>query len=144
MRAPTAVDALARWLILATAGLGLLLVLPGDLFGPDPVLAVAGQPVTVANLVGLTVMFVAWVAFLVRLFTLGGECRADGTCRILLVGFVLTASGALLASAVGSVAVLVALTVPAVLAQVALAFRADLVNARRTIRRRRRLVGPGS
>lgn len=78
MPTPTAVDSLARWLVLALAGLGVLLVLPGDMFGSGAVLVVGALHATVANLIGLTIMAVASVAFLVRLVRLlaaGGGWR---------------------------------------------------------------------
>lgn len=78
MRTPTAVDALVRWMVLALAGLGVLLVLPRDMLGTGAVLVVGGLPVTAANLIGLTIMAVATVAFLVRLarlFASGGGSR---------------------------------------------------------------------
>lgn len=144
MRHPTAVNALAKWLILATAGLGLFLVLPREAFGPDAVLTIAGQPATAANLVGLGVMLAAWVSFLVRLVGLAAACRLDLGCRLLLGAFVVTAAGALVAAVIGSVVVLVALSVPAVLSQVAMAFRADELASRRPARVRRRLAASGS
>lgn len=144
MQHGTALEALVRWWVLAAAGLALVLVLPSDAFGADPVLTVAGIPTRPANLVGLAIMFAAWITFVVHLASLCGRCHHDAACRVLLAVFVVTGVGALVASAVATVAVLIGLTVPAVLAQVGLAFRADHLNARRPIRPRGRLAASGS
>lgn len=139
MRHPTAVEALVRWFVLAVAGFGLLLVLPADMLGWRPVLVIAGRPTTAAQLIGLGVMLVAWLRFLVQVFRLRGRCRFDPTCRVLFAVFAVTALGSCAAAFGDSVTLLVALAVPAVLAQVAFAVRADLVGRRRPAPVRRRL-----
>lgn len=144
MRQSTAVEALVRWLVLAAAGLALLLVLPSDAFGSDALVWVAGRPATAANMVGLGLMFVAWILFLVRLFTLRGNCRRDGVCRVLAGVFGVTAIAALVASAVGSVGLVVGFTIPALAAQIGMAVRADRVNARVLLGPRRRLAASRS
>lgn len=142
MRHPTAVEALARWFVLTMAGLGLLLVLPADLLGADPVLVIAGQPATKAHLIGLGIMFVAWVVFLVRLLVLGGHCVHDVMCRVVFALFVVLAIGSLAAAAFGTIASLVGSGLPAMLCQWILAYRADHITDRRPARGR--LVASGS
>ena len=143
MERPSAVEALVRWLVLAAAGVGLLLVLPDDLFGGERVLVLAGRPATAANLVGLSLMLVAWLRFLVELFSWRGDCRTDPVCRGLFVVFVVTAVGSCAAAASQSLSLLVTLALPAVLAQVALAVRADRVHgAPRAARARHRAAQP--
>ena len=73
MRSVSALDIMARWLAGSAAGIALLLVVPDDVFGPEPIIHfLSFLPTTRAHLIGLSVIVAAWVMFIVHLWQARG------------------------------------------------------------------------
>ena len=78
MRNPTALDAMARWLVLTLAGVGLFALIPGSSFAAPGFASTRWlfslHPV---QLVAVVMIIAAWVLFVVHLAVLGGPWMRD-------------------------------------------------------------------
>lgn len=84
MRTPSALDAMARWLVLTLAALGLFALVPGTSFAAPGFSSarwlVVGHPVQVGALV---MMALAWVLLVVHVLQWRARWRRDGVSVLL-------------------------------------------------------------
>lgn len=78
MRPFTAIDAMARWLVLTAVGAGLLALLPRDMLGTSLVLGTDAPPITASQCIGIVVIVLAWIQFVIHLIRLRGPWVRDG------------------------------------------------------------------
>lgn len=75
----SAIDVLARHLVLSSVGVALLFVLPNGAFGNDVILPFLGSSggITPAHLAGLAVILLAWGCFALRVAARSSTWRGD-------------------------------------------------------------------
>lgn len=136
MRCPSALDALARWLVLTLAGVGLLALFPVNTFGGRAVLVVAGvgsfNPIQV---LGVGMVVVAWLLFVAHVLSLRSPWWRDPAALVLAAVALVAVAGAATAFLLGSAVPLAGLLAVAVAVQVALSIRIDLLQRPASVRR---------
>lgn len=126
MRTPTALDAMARWLVLTLAGLGLFAMFPATSFALSGLVSarwlVALHPI---QWFAVVMMVAAWLLFAVHLARLVAGRARDGAFIVLAAASVLALAGSVAAALLGSATfVLLGLAVVVVL-HVALCLRVE-------------------
>ena len=132
MHTPTALDALARWLVFTLAGVGLFSIIPVSSFAA-PMFAsarwlLALHPIQWAAVI---MILLAWGLFADHLLILGAASPRDGLGLCLAVGALLSVLGCLLALVFGTIPELLGSLALAIGLHAALCLRFDAV-ARRT------------
>lgn len=98
MRNPTAIDAMARWLVLTLAGVGLFALIPGSSFAAPGFTStrwlLALHPVQFGAVV---MMALAWVLFVVHLALLAGPWLRDPVSLVLAALALASVAGCVLA-----------------------------------------------
>lgn len=126
MRNPTALDAMARWLVLTLAGVGLFALIPGSSFAAPGFSSTRWfltlHPVQV---VALVMMALAWVLFVVHLALLAGPWLRDPLSVTLAVLAVASVGAAVAAFSWGPTESVVGTFVASVALHIGLCARID-------------------
>ena len=131
MRSVSALDIMARWLAGSGAGIALLLVVPDDVFGPEPIIHfLSFLPTTRAHLIGLSVIVAAWVMFIVHLWQVRGGWCSKPSCVATIAVAVLADLVLVVGTVWGSDVLVIGGLVVAVLAQIVLVWHVDAYRAR--------------
>lgn len=126
MRTPAALDAMARWLVLTLAGVGLFALVPGSSFAAPGFSAtrwvLALHPV---QLLALLMMGLAWVLFVVHVAMLAGPWLRDGVSLALAVSALASVGASIAAFIWGSTEMLIGVVLITIGLHVALCLRID-------------------
>lgn len=136
MRCPSALDALARWLVLTLAGVGLLALFPSATFGGRGVLMIAGvgsfNPI---QMLGVGMVAVAWLLYVAHVLSLSSPWWRDPAALALAAVAAVAVAAAGTAFFLGHALLLGVLLAVAVIVQVALSIRIDLLQRPAPVRR---------
>ncbi len=132
MRLPHARDALAKWLVVCLAGVGLAALLPQGL-GARVVARLAGVPsgLTVAHLIGLGVIALGWCLFVVHVLALRSVWSHDPASLALGIACFVSLVAAAMALVLGTVAILAWTIAASMGLHVGLCLRIDHIGPRR-------------
>lgn len=150
MRNPTALDAMARWLVLTLAGVGLFALVPGSSFAAPEFSStrwfLALHPV---QFVALVMMALAWALFVVHVALLAGPWLRDVPSVTLAVLAVASVGASIAAFSWGPAESVVVAFLASIVVHVALCVRIDWFRRQgaapcptRTLRPRRRRAAP--
>ncbi|WP_282005807.1 hypothetical protein [Propioniciclava sinopodophylli] len=133
MRTPTAIDAMARWLVFTLAGVGLFAIIPGSSFAAPAFASTrwlfALHPV---QWVGVVMIVLAWLLFVVHIVRLGVAWGRDAVVVTLAVASLLSTGASVGVLLLGSLASVVATLAVVIVVNVALCVRIDVLARRVT------------
>lgn len=134
MHTPTAVDAMARWLVFTLAGVGLFAIIPGSSFAAPAFASTrwlfALHPV---QWVAVVMILLAWLLFVVHIVRLGVAWGRDAAVLALAVASVLSVGAGVGALLLGSLTSVVATLAVVIVVNAALCVRIDVLARRGTI-----------
>lgn len=128
MRTPKPLDAMARWLVLTLAGVGLFALVPGSSFAAPSFAStrwlLALHPV---QLVAVAMITLAWVLYVVHILLIPGPWWRDPSALVLAALALASVAACVVALTAGSVAPLLAAFVGSIAVHVGLCVRIELV-----------------
>lgn len=125
MRNRTALDAVARWLVLTLAGVGLFALMPATSFAAPGFAATRWLSMQPVQLLALAMVVLAWILLVVHLAQLRGPWLRDVTSWTLALLSVVAAGACVAAFGWGTTASTAGSFVVAVVVQVVLGLRID-------------------